>query len=122
MMETGLTLAELIGRSRGGPLPQPPVPSRPLPIQARVLKDVLAERQKPNPFAVGDLVQQRKEFYRYTIDFGIVSRIGAVAGEQRSGGDSIEQTDIVVLVESRGQWVEFPVESWRFEKYTGEIA
>lgn len=101
-------------------------PKRPLDVQARVLLDVLAERQRPCPFKVGDIIQQRRAFKRYKwpevdADVAIVSQIPSEPF--KAGEDSThEMADMIILVQANEGWYEFPAESWRFESYTGPVA
>lgn len=99
-----------------------------LPLQARILRDMLPEVQAANPFKVGDLIEQRRECVTYKWPapgtLGIVSRILEPhekrlrpKGEARYAG----REDIVVLCSVDDTWVEFPYESWRFQLYEGEI-
>lgn len=99
-------------------------------MQARVLKDILPELQRPNPFKVGDLVVQRKAHKSYQYprdrDLAIVSHVvdDPLAGTPRaSRPDRVtnEREDIVILCFAKSQWVEFAVESWRFDLYDGPV-
>ena len=102
--------------------------SKPLPIQARVLKDMFDEVRRPCPFAPGDLVQQIPEYTRYRFpidgDLGLVMETGTFE-EGPEGGDAVAKNDMRILVavsSPRGaEWAQFDVESWRFKKYEGAI-
>lgn len=102
---------------------------RPLPVQARVLADMRAVIERKCPFAAGDLVQQIKAFSAYShpteSELGLVTcvlepTLRPAAGR---GDDRVSQReDMVILLLIHSKWVEFAVESWRFQKYEGPIA
>lgn len=108
---------------------QPSTPKRPLPIQARVLGDMLEIVQRPNLFKVGDLVIQdpRRRKYRWpdegflALVTGVVEAGALPATKGRGGDDVFNREDMIIMVEVDGKWIEFAVESWRFEKYTGPV-
>jgi hypothetical protein len=102
-------------------------PARPLDVQARILTDLLPEVQRPNPFQVGDIVQQRRAYTRYKYPGNNLSMVTEVLAQKTrvAGGDGLpcERDDIVILtLVDDDTWVEYAVESWRFEKYEGDIA
>jgi hypothetical protein len=100
-----------------------------LPIQARKLLDVLPCVLRSNPFQVGDLVQQIKGLaaYKYPGDGEIAIITGIMPPKRGPGEDNNHlREDIIALclcrsTSGRSDWVEFSFESWRFEKYEGEI-
>ena len=93
-------------------------------VQARVLIDLLAVVTQPNPFKVGDMVEQIPAFQRYTFPsdgkLAIVSGIGLEPDKESDG--SVTRTDMRILLQADATWVEFTVESWRFQKYEGSVA
>lgn len=93
-------------------------------VQARILTDLLSCVLRPNPFQVGDLVEQVPAFERYGHprdgELAIVTDIGPQ--DKPESDDTIPRFDMRILVNSRDTWVEFAVESWRFRKYEGPIA
>lgn len=103
----------------------------PTPIQARNLRDMLQEVLRPNPFKIGDLVVQRKNASRYRWpDDGEVAIVTLIAGENEYVQDepgaqrdnTFTRQDMVVLCNiTGGTWIEYPVESWRFDHYAGEV-
>lgn len=104
---------------------------RPKDVQARVILDMLSVVHRPNPFKVGDLVEQVPEFSRYvTPDRDGLALVTAVLPEQsiresKGDGSPCSRDDIVVLVRAgrnSEEWVEYPVESWRFRLYLGDVA
>ncbi len=102
-------------------------PRQPLPIQARNLKDMLTEKQRLNPFQVGDLVVQRKNAsrYRWPEPGTEVAMVTEVADPYSFFPSKMDTThnreDLIVMCLAEGQWVEFGVESWRFDRYEGEV-
>ncbi len=119
-------LAELLGLDESR---APRKPLLPIEMQARVLSDLFAEMQRPCPFLPGDLVRQRKEFqyYRWPDEgqIALVTELIAAPVVQAitDGSSPSERCDMVMLVQTPdSRWSRFRVESWRFEKYTGEIA
>ena len=98
-------------------------PKRPIAVQARVMKDMLPIVTRPCPFQVGDLITQIKTFEKYQLpDVVLVTEVGP---QPRGRADNaVERLDIKILTTCSGgeHWTEYAVESWRFDKYTGEIA
>lgn len=98
----------------------------PLEIQARVLRDLLPEIRRPNPFSVGDLVQQIDHLSRYkwpTADaLAIVASLDVKQGSA-SSDEAVSHDDMVIaVVVPGGEIARFQVESFRFRLYTGEVA
>ena len=101
-------------------------------ILARVMVDMLPIVTRPNPFKVGDVVQLQPErsIYKYPTEkahrMGIVSRVfppKELEGlEHTSNLNAWHANDICILTNPDDGWIELIVDSWRFEKYTGEIA
>lgn len=102
-------------------------PKQPLSIQARNLKDMLTERERPNPFRIGDLIVQRKNASRYKwpepgVELAMVTDVADPGSFFSSRSDHTHSAeDLIVLCLVEGQWVEFSVESWRFDRYEGEV-
>lgn len=94
--------------------------AQPKDVQARVLLDMLPAVTRPNPFKVGDLVEQTEAYARYKSGLAIVSAIGPENDTEQDG--SVARMDMRVLTFVNNTWVEFPVESWRFHKYEGPIS
>lgn len=101
---------------------------RPLPMQARNLKDILSEAQRKNPFKERDLVVQRRNARRYKWpseeEVAIVSYVPPEGGTVRtsSADATYNREDMVILcLVGDGTWIEFAVESWRFDRYEGEV-
>ncbi len=102
-------------------------PTQDKAIQARVLLDVLPDLEHPNPFAPGMLVEQRPNYgnYRFPAQghLAIVTRVYPPllknCGEDLASPASREDMVILCLVQRR--WVEYAVESWRFQAYAGPI-
>jgi len=97
---------------------------QPLSIQARNLLDIREERLRFNPFKPGDLVMQRRNVARYRYpepetEVAIVTNVGANFPDKSD--DTYSESDMVVMCLASGQWVEFVVESWRFDRYDGEV-
>lgn len=60
------TLADMLDAAMAKEgLSQTIAPPNPLDIQARILRDLLPEMQRPNPFQVGDLVEQIEHLTAY---------------------------------------------------------
>lgn len=107
-------------------------PTRPKPIQARVLKDMIEAVRRPNPFGIGDLVEQVEAFQAYNMPV-VGKTIGVVTGlvaelspeaRRAIADDNIcnPRVDILVLVgTSNDRWLEVACESWRFKRYEGEV-
>lgn len=99
-------------------------------IRARVMSDMLPLLNRVNPFKVGDVVQLQKgrSVYKFpdeaTHYMGIVTQILDKQPEftNVSKAAAWHRNDMVILAEAEGDWVELIVDSWRFEKYDGEIA
>ena len=101
---------------------KPPLKTR--PMQARILLDMLGEIRRPNPFKAGDLVEQIKAYdaYRYP-EQGKLGMVTAnfTQGEFKSNTKHNQREDMAILCEVDDRWVEFTVESWRFQKYKGPV-
>jgi len=109
--------------------------TRPLDVQARVLLDMLPTLKRPNPFKVGDLVVQRKgcAIYKWPQPgcLGIVTEAmtpdatSKIVQQGRDGG-IMERVDMVVMCVAQGDgveaWLEFAVDSWRFDMWEGDPA
>ena len=94
------------------------------PTQARVLRDMLPEVQRPCPFAPGDLVEQSQYgSYRWPREgqLAIVSGLNPALARRRSEDGPIDREDMTILCDVEGRWVEFSVESWRFKPYEGPV-
>lgn len=98
--------------------------TQPRDIQAEVLKDILSERQRKNPFQVGDLVEQINHLRRYRYPGeGQIAIVSDVITEPKPDPDSntFDKNDMVVMcIVDTNEWIQFCVESWRFKK--AEIA
>ena len=98
-------------------------PAQTRAMQARVLIDLLPEVLAANPFKIGDLVEQKPTYslYKWPAEgaIAIVSATDVVSRKDR--GNRFEREDIVVLCNVEDEWLEFAVESWRFQKYDGPI-
>jgi len=98
----------------------------PLGIQARNLLDIRKEMLRSNPFNPGDLVTQRFNAARYRwptpkTEVALVTQVGA-AGEFGERSDhTYGREDMIILCLVDGTWVEYSVESWRFDRYDGDI-
>lgn len=101
-------------------------PSQPLDIQARVLRELLPELQRPNPFQVGDLVEQSEHLSAYTWprrgQLAVVVELLERGTQRTDRDDRYERCDMVIAVSANGPFVTFAVESFRFRPYTGEVA
>lgn len=105
---------------------EPKQPKRPLPLQARILKDVLPDLQRPNPFKVGDLVQQQRgqRCYKWPDEdaLAMVTEVyDPLPPNQRGKGNRCAREDMIIVCNVDGTWVEFAVESWRFDAYQGPV-
>lgn len=102
---------------------------RPLEIQARNCRDMLEEVMRPCPFRSGDLVVQRKNAMRYrwpsSDEVAIVSHVaqpGEKLRDNHSQDNTFTRQDMLILcLASDDTWVEYAVESWRFDRYEGEV-
>jgi hypothetical protein len=120
-------LGALLGNA-GGP-DEPQESPKPLPMQARVLTDMIDVIEAPCPFKVRDLVQQIPGFSAYRFPRDKEVAIVTDVGPQPRDSDIDKHTyrlDMRVLVlarfsDGRKEWREFTVESWRFKKYEGAI-
>lgn len=106
-----------------------------LPMQARVLIDMLPCLQRANPFEVGELVVQAKEFQAYNYpepETGVAIVSSRLAPDFKKyavseSNNTLPRQDMVILAlarhpDGRQRWMEYAVESWRFRKYEGPIA
>lgn len=127
--QIGQMIAESLAQKMNGHADEEK-PRQSLDIQARVLADMVPEINRPNPFKVGDLVKQKGggTAYRWPAkdQLAIVTHVwtGDEAKLQRPRPNKpFSREDIVILVLADGdRWCEYSAESWRFEKYEGEVA
>lgn len=105
----------------------PPTVRLPKDVQARVLTDMVDVVNRPCPFKIGDIIEQRTEFSQYRYpgkQLAVVT--GFIKSPVYKGKDDdsrpVCRNDIIVLCRAHDSWVEFQMESWRFQKYEGEIA
>jgi hypothetical protein len=119
VMLSAADLQRIFDRNHGKP-PSPPS----LPMQARVLRDLLPAVQRANPFQIGDLVEQIPEFAVYSEPAaGKLAIVSALIDQDLARGKTLQwdRDDIVLLMEIVGKWGECTVESWRFRKYEGPV-
>ena len=97
---------------------RPKAPQRTMPMQARVLTDLLPEIIKPNPFRVGDLVTQSTAYTQYNWpQDGAVAIVSAVVELptvriDSKGRNRFDREDMVVLCNVDGKWIEiYPVDT-----------
>jgi len=109
-------------------------PKRDKALQARVLKDMQDAVTRKNPFVVGDLVEQIPAYNSYRFpDAGYLALVVDVfeplniqqrVRRGRSEGPTAREDMVILCAVGDGEterWVEFSVESWRFQAYTGPV-
>lgn len=112
---------------------KPQEPVQPIEIVARVLLDIMPETMTANPFKVGDLVQQKAhlDIYKFPAaprgtNAGGVAVVLAVFEPTRDHAHDLtdyQMNDMVIgTVAPGGSFRRFEVESFRFQKYEGEVA
>jgi hypothetical protein len=100
-------------------------------MTARVLKDMNDIAVRPNPFQVGDIVQIQKERNIYKLPGKRENHLAVVCEvfeinrgypPRTADANAYCTNDMAILVQADVGWVQLLVDSWRFEKYDGEIA
>lgn len=94
-------------------------------LEARVVLDLVPVVTRNCPFKVGDLLVQEKAYSTYTFNRRpvVVTHVFEDALIGRTVETNDMRNDILILVRMpTGNLQEFAVQSWRFEKYTGQIA
>lgn len=99
---------------------QPPIETA---IQARVLLDLLTQITGPCPFAVGDLVIQIGEAYRWPAkdQVSLVVAVKDVAGFVDNEGVGERRNMAIATLRDNSVIINW-VESYRFRKYDGVVA
>lgn len=126
-----ISLADLLRSVEGRAAPR----NKPQTVDviARVLTDLLPEIQRPNPFVVGDLVTQKGHLAIYKFppppehgDPGGVAIVSIVMEPEADGGDKSDDHQVndmvIATITPGGELRQFPVESFRFQKYDGGVA
>lgn len=94
-------------------------------VQARVLLDLLPDVLRKNPFEVGQLLEARENYSHYRWpkkgELAIVTALLEQTIRTPKDGNGIDREDIVILCLVHGRWVEYAVESWRFQPYAGPV-
>jgi hypothetical protein len=122
-MNRPMSLAELLSEHGVRAVEQPS--QMPPERQARVLMDILPCVSRRNPFKVGDLLVQTKNYRAYQgleNALCIVTEIIHSPPPQHKSG-IYNRWDIIVAYHHQecSTWVEAMVESWRFERYDGPV-
>ena len=95
-------------------------------LESRVLMDLVPMVTRPCPFKVGDLVVQMKGFDEF--NFGrrpcaVTHVFDKPHFDPAIDNPAEQRNDILIIVRtSDGTVRELAAMSWRFEKYTGQIA